>query len=151
MRAVQLRADDGAPASIAVVEMPVPRPGPGQVLVRVHASPVNPSDYFFLRGLYSFKKPLPTVPGFEGSGTVVEAGPGLLPRLLKGKRVACSTAAAGMAGGMWAEYVATSAPLCVPFGKRGALEQGATMLVHPPTARALVAEARRGGTPAAGQ
>ncbi len=117
MRAVQLRAYDGAPASIAVVEMPVPRPGPGQVLVRVHASPVNPSDYFFLRGLYSFKKPLPTVPGFEGSGTVVEAGPGLLPRLLKGKRVACSTAAPGMAGGMWAEYVATSAQLCVPLRK----------------------------------
>jgi len=145
MRAVQLRAYDGAPASIAVVEMPVPRPGPGQVLVRVHASPVNPSDYFFLRGLYSFKKPLPTVPGFEGSGTVVEAGPGLLPRLLKGKRVACSTAAAGMAGGMWAEYVATSAQLCVPLRKSVTLEQGATMLVNPLTAWALMEKARRGG------
>src|SRR5260370_34431319 len=116
MRAVQLRAYDGAPASVGVVEMPVPRPGPGQVLVRVHASPVNPSDYFFLRGLYSFKKPLPTVPGFEGSGTVVEAGPGLLPRLLKGKRVACSTAAAGIAGGVWARGGANSRRMCVRFG-----------------------------------
>src|SRR5260370_10669905 len=145
MRAVQLRAYDGAPESVGVVEMPVPRPGPGQVLVRVYASPVHPSDYFFLHGFYSFKKPLPAVPGFEGTGTVVEAGAGLLPRLLKGKRVACSAAAAGIAGGMWAEYVATSAQLCVPLRKSVTLEQGATMLVNPLTAWALMEEARRGG------
>jgi len=39
MRAVQLRAYDGKPESIAVVEIPVPRPGPGEVLVRVFGSP----------------------------------------------------------------------------------------------------------------
>jgi NADPH:quinone reductase-like Zn-dependent oxidoreductase len=44
MRAVQLRVYDGKPESIAVVEMPVPRPGPGEVLVRVFASPINPTD-----------------------------------------------------------------------------------------------------------
>jgi len=38
MRAVQLRAYDGNPESIAVVELPVPRPGPGQVLVRRFAN-----------------------------------------------------------------------------------------------------------------
>src|ERR1035438_6188222 len=76
MRAVQLRAYDGNPESVAVVELPVPRPGPGQVLIRVAASPINPSDLMFIRGLYGFKKPLPAVPGFEGSGTVVEAGSG---------------------------------------------------------------------------
>jgi NADPH:quinone reductase-like Zn-dependent oxidoreductase len=74
MRAVQLRAYDGKPQSIAVEEMPVPRPGPGEVLVRVFASPINPSDLMFIRGLYAFKKPLPAIPGFEGSGTVVQAG-----------------------------------------------------------------------------
>jgi len=57
----------------------VPRPGSGEVLVRVFASPINPSDLMFTRGLYGFKKPLPAVPGFEGSGTIVEAGRGLLP------------------------------------------------------------------------
>jgi hypothetical protein len=41
MRAVQLRAYDGKPESIAVVEMRVPRPGPGEVLVRVFASPIK--------------------------------------------------------------------------------------------------------------
>src|SRR5260370_16686268 len=118
MRAVHLKAYDGAPASVSVAEMPVPRPGPGQVLVRVHASPVNPSDYFFLRGLYSFKKPLPTVPGFEGSGTVVEAGPGLLPRLPKGKRVASSPAAPARAEGTWPAELPPSPPLSLPFPPR---------------------------------
>src|SRR5262249_3365297 len=51
MRAVQLRAYHGKPESIAVVEMPVPRPGPGEVLIRVFASPINPSDLMFIRGL----------------------------------------------------------------------------------------------------
>ena len=58
MRAVQLTAYDGRPESIAIVEMPVSRPGPGEVLVRVFASPINPSDLVFIRGLYGFKKPL---------------------------------------------------------------------------------------------
>jgi NADPH:quinone reductase-like Zn-dependent oxidoreductase len=84
MRAVQLRAYDGKPESIAVTELPVPRPGPGEVLVRVFASPINPSDLMFIRGLYGFKKPLPAVPGFEGSGTVVEAGTGFTPSLQSG-------------------------------------------------------------------
>src|SRR5438270_6783538 len=77
MRAVQIKDYDGKPESITVAEVPVPRPGHGEVLVRVFASPVNPSDLMFLQGLYGFKKPLPTIPGFEGSGTVVEAGAGL--------------------------------------------------------------------------
>src|SRR5262245_20297870 len=95
MRAVQLRAYDGKPENIAVVEMPVPRPGSGEVLVRVFASPINPSDLMFTRGLYGFKKPLPAVPGFEGSGTVVEAGTGLMPRFLKGRRVAADALSCG--------------------------------------------------------
>jgi NADPH:quinone reductase-like Zn-dependent oxidoreductase len=145
MRAVQLSAYDGRPESISVVEMPVPRPGPGEVLVRVHASPLNPSDDLFIRGLYGFRKPLPTVPGFEGSGTVVEAGRGALARFLNGKRVACTAAAANIDGGMWAQYAAVPAPFCVPLRKIVALDQGATMLINPLTAWALIDEARRGG------
>jgi NADPH:quinone reductase-like Zn-dependent oxidoreductase len=74
MRAVQLRAYDGKPESIAVVEIPVPRTGPGEALVRIFGSPINPFDLMFIRWLYGFKKPLPAIPGFEGSATVVEAG-----------------------------------------------------------------------------
>ena len=114
-RAVQLRAYNGNPESIAVADLPVPRPGPGQVLVRVVASPINPSDQMFIRGLYGFKKPLPAIPGFEGSGTVVEAGGRMMARFLMGRRVACAAAAWDIAGGMWAEYLVTSAQLCVPL------------------------------------
>jgi NADPH:quinone reductase len=144
MRAVQIRAYDGNPESISVVGLPVPRPGAGQVLVRVAASPINPSDQMFIRGLYGFKKPLPAIPGFEGSGTVVEAGSGVMPRFLKGRRVACAAAAPDIAGGMWAEYLVTSAQLCVPLSKQVDMEHGATMLVNPLTAWALMEEARLG-------
>jgi len=144
MRAVQLRAYDGKPESIAVVEMPVPRPGPGEVLVRVFASPINPSDLMFLRGLYGFKKPLPAIPGFEGSGTVVEAGTRMMPRFLKGRRVACAAADANVTGGMWAEYVVVPAQLCIPLRKDVDLEQGAALLINPMTAWGLMHKARRG-------
>lgn len=144
MRAVQIQAYDGKPESINVAEVPVPKPGAGEVLVKVHASPVNPSDLAFLQGLYGFKKPLPAIPGFEGSGTVVESGAGMMPRFLKGRRVACAAADANVAGGMWAEYLVTAAQFCMPLRKNIDLEQGAALLVNPITAWALMEEARKG-------
>src|SRR5258708_28099681 len=108
MRAVQLRDYNGKPDSITVAEVPVPRPGPGEVLVRVCASPINPSDLMFLRGMYGFKKSLPSVPGFEGSGTVVEAGSGMMARLLKGRRVACPAADAQGPRGQSAAHLCSS-------------------------------------------
>src|SRR5262249_16191769 len=144
MRAVQLRAYDGGPESISIAKIPVPHPGPGQVLVRVAASPINPSDVMFVRGLYGFKKPLPAIPGFEGSGTVVESGSGLMARVLKGRRVACHAADPKIAGGMWAEYLVTSAQACVPLRNDVAIEEAATMLVNPLSAWAMMDEVRRG-------
>src|SRR5579859_2740495 len=148
MRAVQLGAYDGKPESIAVVQMPVPRPGAGEVLVRIAAAPVNPSDVAFARGLYGFKKPLPAIPGFEGSGTVVEACSGMMAGFLKGKRVACHASDPKIAGGTWAEYLVTPASAAVPLRKEIDMEQGATMLVNPMTAWALVEAARQGSHPA---
>ena len=144
MRAVQLKAYDGKAESLTIAQVPVPHPGPGEVLVRVAASPINPSDLMFVRGVYGFKKPLPAVPGFEGSGTVIEAGSGTLPKFLKGRRVACAAADAKVSGGLWAEYLVTSAHLCVPLSKQVDLEQGATLLVNPLSAWALVERARLG-------
>lgn len=148
MRAVQLLAYDGKPASITVAQVPAPRPGPGEVLVKVFASPINPSDLMFIQGLYGFKKALPAMPGFEGSGTVVESGPGLMGKYLKNKRVACAAADPNISGGMWAEYVVTSSQLCIPLRKHVNLEQAASLLVNPFTAWALMDEARRGRHPA---
>jgi NADPH:quinone reductase-like Zn-dependent oxidoreductase len=145
MRAVQLNDYDGKPESLTLAEVPIPRPGPGEVLVKVFASPVNPSDLMFITGNYGFRKALPATPGFEGSGTVVEAGSGMMAKFMKGRRVACAVADARSTAGMWAEYVVTPAQLCVPLSKKVEMEQGATMLVNPLTAWALVDEARRGG------
>ena len=151
MRAVQLQDYNGKPDSLRAAEVPVPRPGPGEVLVKVFASPVNPSDLMFITGNYGFKKPLPATPGFEGSGTVVEAGSGMMARFMKGRRVACAAADAKSKGGLWAEYVVTSAQFCVPLIKKVEMEDAATMLVNPLTAWALVDAARREGHRAAVQ
>lgn len=143
MHAVQLDQPGG---ELALREIPVPRPQAGQVLIRMAAAPINPSDLGALSGLsYRGERKFPFTPGLEGSGTVVAAGDGFLPRLLNGRRVACSVLAGN---GSWAEYMLTSAQLCVPLNKNVSLEQGATMLVNPLTALAFFEIARRGGHPA---
>jgi NADPH:quinone reductase-like Zn-dependent oxidoreductase len=48
---------------LRVAKKPTPRPGPGQVLVRIAAAPCNPSDLVFMQGFYGVKKALPAVPG----------------------------------------------------------------------------------------
>jgi NADPH:quinone reductase-like Zn-dependent oxidoreductase len=138
MQAVLLPAP-GKPPTVGT--LPVPQPGPGQVLIRLAAAPINPSDLGFIQGSYDVQAPFPLVPGFEGSGTVVAAGSGLLPRLWLGKRVVCG--APPGAGGAWAEYLVTSATSCVPLVRRLSLEQGATLIVNPMTALAFFDIARR--------
>lgn len=142
MRAVVLHEFDKL-ESLAVEQKPVPQPRAGQVLVRMHAAPINPSDLAALRGLYRVQKTLPAVPGFEGSGTVVASGGGLLGRFLMGKRVACAAPDSG--DGTWAEYMVTSAQNCVPLSRTLSLEQGAMFIVNPLTAWSLMEVARREG------
>ncbi len=144
MRAVQIQAYDGLPESLAVAEVPVPRPGVGEVLVRIHTAPINPSDLAFIRGRYGFKKALPAIPGFEGSGTVVAIGPGVLPWIMRDRRVACALAEPRHASGTWAEYAVAPAHRCAPLRRSVDLEQAAMMFVNPLMAWVLVHEARRG-------
>lgn len=141
MRALELQTYDG---QLHVVEKPTPSPRPGEVLIRVAAAPINPSDVAFIQGRYGVRKRLPVTPGLEGSGEVVEAGPGLMPRLLLRRRVACI--APGDGDGTWAEYmVADAATRCVPLFGPVTLEQGAMAVVNPWTAWALMTIAHRGG------
>lgn len=141
MRALCLTAYDGRPESLQVMERPMPRPGPGQVLVRVAAAPINPSDLSFVRGMYGVKKPLPAVPGFEGSGTVVAAG-SLPGRLLVGRRVGCVPLPS--MDGTWAEYTVVPVTQCIPLLPRVSDEQGASLFINPFSAWALMELARRG-------
>lgn len=132
MRALVLHAYDvGSYTSLTLEDRPVPQPRRGEVLVRVAAAPINPSDLAFLQGLYGVKKPLPVVPGIEGSGTVIASGGGWMANRLVGKRVAC---AAGDGDGTWAEYVVAPALQCSPVPKTIDDERGAMRIVNPYTA-----------------
>jgi NADPH:quinone reductase-like Zn-dependent oxidoreductase len=126
---------------LVLEEVAVPRPGPGEVLVKMAASPINPSDLGVLkeRGL---NRAYPFTPGLEGSGTVIESGGGFLGGFRKGKRVACSPQPAG--DGTWAEYMKTSVMRTVPLPRSVSMEQGAMMLVNPMTAMAFIHLAREG-------
>lgn len=143
MRAVELRSYEEGEGGLRVVERPVPRPGRGEVLVRMAAAPVNPSDLMFVRGLYGQRKRLPVVPGFEGSGVVVASGGGFMARYLKGRRVACAAPFDG--DGTWAEYMAAPAAQCIPLRGGVEIEHAASMIVNPFTAWALMDIARRAG------
>ena len=140
MHAVQLDEPNGR---LTLREIPVPHPQAGQVLVRMTAAPINPSDLGSLSGMsYRGKRQFPFTPGLEGSGSVIEAGAGFMPRLLNGRRVACSAQLTG--DGTWAEYMVTSAQLCIPLNKDVSLEQGAMLLVNPLSALAILNIAQRG-------
>jgi NADPH:quinone reductase len=143
MQALVLQRYARDASALVVEERPVPRPGPGEVLVRIAASPINPSDLAFMEGRYGFVKPLPVVPGFEGSGRVVASGRGLVPWLRLGKRVVCAVQDQG--DGCWAEYALVSAMNCLPLPDWIQDEPGASMLVNPFTCYALIQEARKSG------
>lgn len=142
MTAVVLDSYSGVEA-LQVEQRPVPKPGDNQVLVKVAAASINPSDLSFLEGLYGFKKPTPVVPGFEGSGTVVAVNDGLMGRYLHGKQVACISQDKGQ--GVWAEYMVTTTSLALPLDESITPEQGAMSVVNPLTAIALLTIAKNGG------
>jgi NADPH2:quinone reductase len=138
MAAVRQYQPGGA---LEVEQVEVPRPGPGEVLVKMGASPVNPSDLALLAGGY-LQRTYPFTPGLEGSGTVVEAGRGIFARFRLGKRVACSPGHGG--DGTWAEYMVTPAMNTAPIPRHISMENGAMMLVNPMTAMAFIDMARKG-------
>lgn len=151
MRAVVLREYreelKDAIAGLAPAERDVLPPRRGQVLVRVAAAPCNPSDLLLLQGKYGTLKTLPTVPGWEGAGTVVASGGGLFVRWLVGKRVAC--AVRSDRDGTWAEYVVANANHCIPLKSGVPFDQAASLIINPLTAIGLLDTARRAGHAAA--
>lgn len=73
--------------SVAPADFPVPRPGPGEVLIEVAAASLNFPDLLMIEGRYQTKPALPFVPGRDAAGTVVAVGPGVAG-LSVGDRVA---------------------------------------------------------------
>src|SRR5437762_13392792 len=66
----------GAPQEMRLEELPDPRPGPGEVLVRVKAAGVNPVDTYIRSGSYG-ERPLPYTPGTDAGGLVEAVGAGV--------------------------------------------------------------------------
>ncbi|MDG3002724.1 zinc-dependent alcohol dehydrogenase family protein [Paludisphaera mucosa] len=125
----------GDPSEVLKVQdVPTPEPGPGEVRVRMIASPVNPSDTMVVEGRYGVLPKLPATPGFEGVGVVDKAGPGLMGRFLVGKRVV----AINQRGGNWAEYAVIPWKQARPLPDDIADDQAATFFVNPVTALAMV-------------
>lgn len=125
----------GEPDGVLVVSpQDSPQPRAGEVLVRMLASPVNPSDLMFVRGQYTIQPRLPATPGFEGVGIVEQASGGLRARFMLGKMVCVLS----RHGGNWAEFNAVPATQVIPFSPlltgEMTVEQAATFFVNPATA-----------------
>jgi NADPH:quinone reductase-like Zn-dependent oxidoreductase len=73
MKAVRFH-EFGGPAVLKVEEVPLPRPGPGEVLVGLRAAALNHLDLFVRTGGVP-KTPLPHIGGADGAGVVLENGP----------------------------------------------------------------------------
>ncbi len=160
--ALQLRslvkADQTVELFLETVE--VPEPGPGEVVVRIEASPINPSDLgLLLAGADvtaavlggTAERPVVTAPlpdaamramggrvgipmpvGNEGAGTVVAAGSSAAARALLGKTVAVA------GGGMYAQYRCVDVSLCLELPEGTQAADGASSFVNPMTVLGMV-------------
>jgi NADPH:quinone reductase len=138
----------GDPEVMKLEEVPDPQPGPGEVLVRVHAAGVNPVDTYIRSGLYHPDLKLPYTPGIDGAGTIEAVGEGVRHR-----RVGQRVYVAWCISGTYAEKVlcrefqthplpeeisyAQGAAIGVPYGaayralfQRAHALAGETVLVH---------------------
>jgi NADPH2:quinone reductase len=150
---------------LTLVDVPIPTPGPDEVLVQVEATPLNPSDLALLLGPADLgtarisgtaQKPVVTadIPvemmkmvtgrvgqslavGNEGAGTVIAAGTSEAAQALVGKRV-------GIIGGeMYSQYRCINAFMCLPLEEGTTAAEGASCFVNPLTALAMVETMRR--------
>lgn len=102
MHAAFIRATGGI-EKIEYGELPVPRPGPTDVLVQMAASEANHVDLFVRSGAYPTHTPFPFVIGRDLVGTVVETGPGAA-RFAAGDHVWCNSLGHHGRQGAWSEY-----------------------------------------------
>jgi NADPH2:quinone reductase len=168
-KALELRSlvsSDGM-LELSLHEVPVPAPGANEVLVRVEASPINPSDLGLLTagadlttatvagtperpvvtatiaeaalgGLSArLDKSLPV--GNEGAGTVVAAGSSSAAQALIGKKVAIA------GGAMYSQYRAVDASACLVLPEGATARDGASSFVNPMTALGMTETMRREG------
>ena len=128
MKAIQIQ-ETGGPEVLELVDLPIPQPGPGQVLMRVEATGVNYIEVYFRKGVY--KSALPFTPGSEAAGTIEELGPGVTG-FSAGEAVASTSVL-----GSYAEYALVPAAQLVKVPATLAPEQAAAAMLQGMTAHYL--------------
>ena len=152
---------------VFLVDEPIPAPSPDEVVVRVEATPINPSDIGLLLGagdiatatasgtathpVVTLQIPAPAMKamagrlsqampvGNEGAGTVVAAGTSAAAQALLGKTVAV------LAGAMYSQYRCVGAAQCLPLPAGATAADGASCFVNPLTALGMTETMRREG------
>jgi len=128
MNAIQI-SETGGPEVLELADLPIPQPGPGQVLIRVEATGVNFIEIYFRKGVY--KTSLPFTPGSEAAGTVEELGPGVT-----GFAAGDAVASASVLGS-YAEYALVPAAQLVKVPSGLSMEQAGAALLQGMTAHYL--------------
>lgn len=136
MKAVLLKAY-GDVDQFAVADVPTPKPGPGEVLIKIEASAVNPFDLILRQGFMAqyIPLPLPAVLGGDAAGLVSELGAGVTG-LAVGDRVVADFAANGR--GAHAEYGVVPATSVAKLPANLSFEQGAALVKAGLTGRQTV-------------
>ena len=120
MTAIEI-TEPGPPEVLRPATRPTPRPGPGEVLVRVAAAGVNRADVMQREGRYPPPPGASDIPGLELSGTVVAAGDGVTDVAVGDDVCAIVT------GGGYAEYCLVPAPQCLPIPASVSLRDAAAL------------------------
>lgn len=115
---------------LKVLDIQMPEPDDNDVIIKVYAAPVNPSDIAFITGSYNIIKPLPATPGFEASGQVVDAGKNA--KGLIGRNVSCFVQ--DNRGGTWAEFIVANSNDVIILKEEMDMRQAACFTVNPFTA-----------------
>jgi putative PIG3 family NAD(P)H quinone oxidoreductase len=119
MQAIEI-AGAGGPEQLRLVERPVPKPGPDEVLIRVAAAGVNRPDILQRMGLYPPPPGASDIPGLEVAGIVVGAGEGA-------EQAIGEPVCALVAGGAYAEYCVAPAGTCLPVPEVVTMTEAAAM------------------------
>jgi NADPH2:quinone reductase len=133
MKAALYRSSGKAADVLRVEEVPRPEPGPGEVLVRVYASGINPTDYKARSG--AVPRPIDDfqIPHQDGAGVIEAVGPGVDPGRV-GQRAWLYLAAAGRRWGTAAEWTVVAERQAVPLPDGASFELGASLGVPAMTA-----------------
>jgi NADPH2:quinone reductase len=128
MQAIRV-SEYGGPAVLRLEEIPMPQPGPGQVLVRNHAVGINPVDTYLRSNTDNRGPKLPYTPGADAAGVVESVGSGVT-----GVKAGDRVYVGGTISGAYAEYCVCEPAQVHPLSANASFAQGAAMNIPYATA-----------------